>query len=398
MFKSISFGIVAACILIASAQTKPAPKPKTGSGNKPAAKTNTHVAGKNTAAAKPGVVSFKINGKLENYPNHLIVLNEYHYNKITLIDSVRTNDTGGFTFKHTLSERSVVYVQYSSNNAVPLIAENGAVYNIVVHTNMNGLNYDLSGTKVSASLELYDFLKKFTRLKAELDNLEAQAGSESDAMKFYQLQQLGMMKQNELGSLMDSMINYNDPLESYFVLFNMNEEQTPSQFKAIFSRMEPKMTKSTYYTDLKSLYDKNKGVEIGEMAPDIDLPQPDGTTLKLSSLRGKVVLIDFWASWCGPCRAEFPNVKKVYEEYKSKGFEIYGVSLDKNKADWENAITNLGLNWKHVSDLKYWGCAPAKVYKVSGIPATFLIDKHGKVIAKNLRGEALAEKLKELFP
>jgi peroxiredoxin len=145
------------------------------------------------------------------------------------------------------------------------------------------------------------------------------------------------------------------------------------------------------------LYDAKKGVEIGEMAPDIDLPQPNGTNLKLSSLRGKVVLIDFWASWCGPCRAEFPNVKKVYAKYKDKGFEIYGVSLDKDKSSWVNSISSLGLDWKHVSDLKYWSCAPAKVYKVTGIPATVLIDKNGKVIAKNLRGEELEKKLEELF-
>jgi peroxiredoxin len=198
--------------------------------------------------------------------------------------------------------------------------------------------------------------------------------------------------------LMDSMIRFKDPLSAYFVLFNLMEEQTPNNFKDIFTRMEPKMVKSTYYTDLKTLYEKNKGVEIGDIAPDIDLLQPDGTKLKLSSLRGKIVLIDFWASWCGPCRAEFPNVKIAYEKYKSKGFEIYGVSLDDNNVKWTTAIQSMGLNWKHVCDFKGWGTAPAKVYKVSGIPATFLIDKNGKVIAKNLRGPALEAKLKELLP
>lgn len=398
MIKSISFGLMLACLLLVNAQTKPVQKPS--SGTKANTKTASKPAAKNTGkpAATASNITFTINGKLENYANHLIVLNLYHYNKVDMLDSVRTNDTGGFVFKRTINENSVVFVQYSSQNAVPLIVENGTSVNLVIHTNTSGLHYDITGKKSEKSLELYRFLKEFSRLKGELDNLGAQLNNQTDPVKFYQIQEIGTMKQGEMDVLMDSMLRHKDPLSSYFVLFNLNEEQTPNHYKDIFTRMEPKMVKSTYYTDLKSLYDKYKGIEIGDIAPDIDLPQPDGSTLKLSSLRGKVVLIDFWASWCGPCRAEFPNVKVAYDKYKAKGFEIYGVSLDDNNVKWTTAIKSMGLNWRHVSDLKGWGCAPAKVYKVSGIPATFLIDKDGRVIAKNLRGPALEAKLKELFP
>ncbi len=184
-----------------------------------------------------------------------------------------------------------------------------------------------------------------------------------------------------------------------FIMFNFMEEQKVSDVKIIMKKMElAKDTKSSYYKDLKTIYDNNKTLEVGELAPDIDLPQIDGTNLKLSSLRGKIVLIDFWASWCGPCRAEFPNVKRIYAKFKDKGFEIYGVSLDKDANSWKSSVTSLGLSWKHVSDLKYWSCAPAKVYKVSGIPYTVLVGKDGKIIAKNLRGEELERKLEELFP
>jgi peroxiredoxin len=176
------------------------------------------------------------------------------------------------------------------------------------------------------------------------------------------------------------------------------EEQDFQKIKALKMRMEPKDIKSNYYSDLKTIYDNNKLLEIGEMAPEIELPQVDGSILKLSDLRGKVVLIDFWASWCGPCRAEFPNVKNLYARFKSEGFEIYGVSLDKDRPSWVSSINSLGLTWKQVSDLKFWACAPAKTYKVSGIPFTVLIDKEGKIIAKNLRGEDLEKKLEELFP
>lgn len=135
----------------------------------------------------------------------------------------------------------------------------------------------------------------------------------------------------------------------------------------------------------------------GVVAPEIDLPDPSGKNIALSSLKGKVVLIDFWASWCGPCRKEMPNVVAAYKKYKSKGFEIYGVSLDKDMSAWVNAIKKDGITWIQVSDLKYWDCVAAKAYNIQGIPFTVLLDKEGKVIAKDLRGDALDAKLKEIL-
>ena len=121
--------------------------------------------------------------------------------------------------------------------------------------------------------------------------------------------------------------------------------------------------------------------EVGDEAPDIVLQSVNGKTMKLSDLRGKVVLIDFWASWCGPCRKENPNVVRVYEQYKSKGFDIFSVSLDNSKERWVDAIAKDNLNWpSHVSDLKGWQSAGAALYKVRGIPATFLIDKNGLLL------------------
>jgi len=136
---------------------------------------------------------------------------------------------------------------------------------------------------------------------------------------------------------------------------------------------------------------------IGASAPDIALADPDGTIRKLSSLKGKVVLLDFWASWCGPCRKENPNVVAIYAKYKDKGFEVFSVSLDKDRAGWLAAITKDNLTWpNHVSDLKYWKSAGAATYGVTSIPYTVLIDKKGKIVAKKLRGEELENKVKEL--
>lgn len=140
-------------------------------------------------------------------------------------------------------------------------------------------------------------------------------------------------------------------------------------------------------------------IQVGNPAPDIDLPSPNGKNYKLSDLKGNIVLLDFWASWCGPCRRENPNVVKVYDKYKAKGFTVYSVSLDKAKTNWEQAIAQDKLSWKyHVSDLQYWNSAPARDYGVRGIPKTFLIDREGKIAAVNLRGaEHIERELKKIL-
>lgn len=149
--------------------------------------------------------------------------------------------------------------------------------------------------------------------------------------------------------------------------------------------------------DLQKQVDAMQAFIIGGTAPDFAQQTPEGKDLKLSALRGKVVLIDFWASWCGPCRRENPNVVRVYNQYKDKGFEILGVSLDSAKDRWVQAIEQDGLTWMHVSDLKGWQNEVAQVYGVRAIPQTVLLDAEGKIIARNLRGPSLEEKLAELF-
>ncbi len=155
--------------------------------------------------------------------------------------------------------------------------------------------------------------------------------------------------------------------------------------------------------DQADLKDVEIGVNIGQRAPELVYENPDGETIALSSLRGKMVLIDFWAAWCSPCREENPNLVKTYQKYKDKefvngtGFTVYGISLDRNREDWVNAIEKDQLEWEsNVSDLKGWRSVAAAQYQVMAIPTNFLIDGDGIIVAKSLKGQYLVDKLEEL--
>jgi peroxiredoxin len=175
----------------------------------------------------------------------------------------------------------------------------------------------------------------------------------------------------------------------------------PDKYSDIYKAVDAGLTKK-YPNDknVRMFHDLVKSMMatmIGQDAPDISLPSVNGEELSLSSLKGKVVLIDFWASWCGPCRKEMPNVVKAYAKFKDKGFEIFGVSLDQDKARWEEAIAKDGITWPQVSDLKQWSSSVVRLYNIQGIPYTVLIDRQGKILAKNLRGPELESKLLEVL-
>jgi thiol-disulfide isomerase/thioredoxin len=163
-------------------------------------------------------------------------------------------------------------------------------------------------------------------------------------------------------------------------------------FIDVYKEKDPDAAASMY-----AEIEQMKNLMKGGSAPDFSQSTPEGKPLSLSDFRGKVVLLDFWASWCGPCRRENPNVVKVYEKYKDKGFEILGISLDRDRDKWLAAIEADGLTWPHVSDLKGWQNEVAQLYGVRSIPHTVLVDADGSVIANKLRAEALEVKLAEIF-
>lgn len=168
-------------------------------------------------------------------------------------------------------------------------------------------------------------------------------------------------------------------------------------YKKVADESIAKWPNSIHVKQFNDMVQKMSITAVGQKAPEISLPDPNGKTVALSSLKGKYVLVDFWAYWCRPCRKENPNVVKAYNQFKSKGFEVYGVSLDRTKDEWVSAIKEDGLTWTHVSDLKYFESQAAIDYNINAIPFSILLDPDGVIIAKNLRGAALQKKLEEVF-
>ena len=192
---------------------------------------------------------------------------------------------------------------------------------------------------------------------------------------------------------------YNDSdVAPYFIEMNMLRMMSLEQISSFYDRFTNRVKQTEKGREIGERIALLKKLAPGSFAPEFELTTSDGKKIALKDLRGHIVLLDFWASWCGPCMDEMPNVKALYEQYHDRGLEIVGISMDNNKAKWEGAIERAGLVWHHVSSLKGMNrCPVAKLYQVVAIPKLYIVDKDGKIIAKDLRGEDLREKMDELF-
>lgn len=346
---------------------------------------------------------FTIQGNIKNKPNNLVVLLEVTPGGQQLIDSARTDASGNFTISGNVTESIICQLQWDENSLVYLILDNKTQAKLECSGSGLDVSYALSGKGIESSSELKQLVDLNVSYIIKLQNIENRARGMANTPENYAI---GQQLQNEYYQLLAErkknitalvMGMKKSPVPYFVLATQMLDEIEFPLLEHAYQSLKAYSPTGKYIAEMTSRYQKEKVLAIGAIAPDIKLKQPDGSELALSSLRGKVVLIDFWASWCGPCRRENPFNRKMYNDFKDKGFEILGVSLDSEAGRWKSAIAADSLTWRHVSDLGGWQSAPAKQYQVSSIPATYLLDKDGKIIAKGLRGENLYAKLQEVF-
>jgi peroxiredoxin len=289
----------------------------------------------------------------------------------------------------TMGGREMVAQFFAENGTITLQAYADSLDKSVV-----------KGSKSNEDFKIYQ--SELSNLSKEAQGMQqryvaAQSSGDQEGMKKAQIdyeamiQNLGVYAKNFIREHRKSTVS---PL---IAMMQFGQTIKASEIDTLIAFLDPTVRASIYVLELQKMADKMRTTDVGSIAPDFTLPTPEGGTFTLSSTRGKYVMIDFWAAWCQPCRRENPNVVALYGKYKDKGFDVVGVSLDREKEAWIKAIADDQLIWHQVSELKFWQSEIAQRYGVTAIPCTFLLDKSGKIIAKNLRGEELAKKLEELM-
>ncbi len=345
------------------------------------------------------VPHYTIKGKIVGADSITFILQQRAAgNRVVTIDSVFSKN-GSFKMTGTVEYPDMVQlVAREPGHGISFFIENSP---ISITGKLDSLyNAIITGSKTQDEYQAYRDTNEALRGKYSAFYRDYQvARQENDTAKISGLEKEIVAAQNQMTQLKKDYIKDNP--SSYvapLLLSSLSYDLEAEEIEAAIYAMDTNVAKIPIVNELKARIVLMKAVSIGHKAPDFTLNDVNGNSVPLYSKVGsRLLLIDFWAAWCAPCRQENPNVVRIYNQFHKKGFDVFGVSLDEKKDDWVKAIADDKLTWTHVSDLKYWNNAAAKMYAVEAIPANFLLDETGTIIARNLRGQALSDKVKGIL-